>query len=388
MKVSYPVLKPTLIVSVLLVWTAAISAQESHVQVRYEKSIDRTMVDSDVLYVVNQPTQFMQIQLRGRYPGKGKASQLPDRLSLEFYSFAPTALYQPDSKHRLLVKVDDKVRDFGLLSYSKVDGQNKEAKAKSNPKPPKTNLELSVTLPDAAVVASTHKNDELTLELLSLSELSLADLKLFANANDLAMKIGDTVFRFRPMQAAIVREFFASVSPPNADELLAKQPLTERMPADVPSDENQMPLPETLAWLKAHMEHNSATNDILTPKRFEPEKFVSCDISYRLTPLIRTSPVSATLVNPIVEYAINLADLNSEAVRVSDVGDYVMVSFTARDYQPKIKRFTRANDSGTTGRTLDDDLTESATIDFKTKAAALQFKTAFAHAINQCHAQH
>jgi hypothetical protein len=39
-------------------------AQESHVELRYEKSIDRTIVTSDVLYVINMPSQFMQIQLR------------------------------------------------------------------------------------------------------------------------------------------------------------------------------------------------------------------------------------------------------------------------------------------------------------------------------------
>jgi hypothetical protein len=112
--------------------------------------------------------------------------------------------------------------------------------------------------------------------------------------------------------------------------------------------------------------------------------FESCEIAYRVTPLIRTSQVSSALVFPIMEYQINLADLNPEAVRVSDLADYAMVNMTTRDYQPKIKLFTHANDSGTMGRTLEDALTETASINFKNRAAALQFRKALAHAIKLC----
>ena len=88
-----------------------------------------------------------------------------------------------------------------------------------------------------------------------------------------------------------------------------------------------------------------------------------------------------------MEYQLDLADLNPEATRVADLGEYAAVSMQTRDYQPKIKLFKHANDSGTMGRTLEDSLTESAGINFKNRAAALQFKTALTHAINLCHAQ-
>jgi hypothetical protein len=69
---------------------------------------------------------------------------------------------------------------------------------------------------------------------------------------------------------------------------------------------------------------------------------------------------------------------------VFDLADHAMVSMTTRDYQPKIKLFTHANDSGTMGRTLEDALTETASINFKNRAAALQFRKALAHAVNLC----
>lgn len=359
-------------------------AQETHVETRYEKSIDRTIVRSDLLYVVNSPAQFMQIQLGGRYPGKGRPSQLPDRLYAEISSFAPAALYQPDAKHRLLVKAGDKVLDFGLLDYSKIQG--KDSKQSDNPKAPKTNLAFSVTLPANAVIGTAHKKDELTVETMLIDELSLADLRMLADAADLTMKIGDTVFRFRPIHTEILREFARSITPDNVDSL-TKAPARGPLPPDVPTKGKQTPLTDTLKWLKAHIERNGATNDVVAARRVEPISFDTCQIGYRKVPLVRTSQISPALINAIMEYQLDLADLNPEAVRVSDLGDYAVVFLTTRDYQPKIKLFKRANEGGTAGRTLEDALTESAIINFKTKAAAVRFKTALTHAIGLCAAQ-
>ena len=380
-------MKPAVIIFIFsLAALTSARAQESYVQARYEKSIDRTIVHSDVFYVINTPSQFMQIQLVGRYPGQGKPVKMPDPIYVEFYSYAPEPLYQIDSKHRLLVKADTKVIDFGLLSYWNVEGKGKVAKERANAKPPKTNPDFSVSVPATAVITTTHKKEDLTVEFLSIAELSLADLKLLADAEDLVMKIGDTVFRFRPIHKTILHQFAQSISPEKIDSM-PKESHRETLPADVPSDERQTPLAKTLRWLKTQIERNGATNDILTPKRFEPLKFDTCNISYRAVPLIRTSQVSSSLVRAIMAYQFELADLNPQAVRVADLEDYATVSMTTRDYQPKIRMFKHANDGGTMGRTLEDALTESASINFKTKAVALQFKTAISRAINLCHAQ-
>jgi hypothetical protein len=376
-----------ILLMLLLLTLTTVRAQESHVQLRYEKSIDRTVVTSDLLYVVNMPSQFMQIQLVGRYPGKGKPSQMPDRIYIQFYSFAPDALYRLDSKHRLLVKVDSKVIDFGLLSYSNVDGKGKDPKERKNLDPLKSNVGFSINLPPAAVIATAHKKDDLTVELMTIEKLSLAELRSLAGASELAMKVGDTVFAFRPVHMAVLREFTESISPANFNSMSVSEPEREKMPPDVPSDEKQTPLAETLGWLKTHLERNGATNDIVMPRRFEPLNFNSCQIAYQVTPVFRNSPVSSSLVNAIMEYQVHLGDLNPEALRVSDLEDHAMVSMTVRDYQPKIKVFKHANDNGMMGRTLEEALTEKAVVILKNKAAALQFKNALSHAINLCRAQ-
>lgn len=46
---------------------AAVYRQESHVQQRCVKSTNLTLVNSDSLYVINMPAQFMQLELSARY---------------------------------------------------------------------------------------------------------------------------------------------------------------------------------------------------------------------------------------------------------------------------------------------------------------------------------
>lgn len=377
--------KAPILLILLLVAVSTGVAQASHVESRYEKSIDRTIVRSDLLYVINSPSQFMQIRFGCRYPGKGMPSQLPEQIYFDISSYSPNALYQLDAKHRLLVKADDKVIDFGLLTYWNIEGPAK--KEKSNPKPLKSNFTLSAALPPAAVITVNTKREELTAEFMSINELSLADLRLLARANEVTMKIGDTVFPLRPMHKTILREFADAITPAKIEAISPPPAERHEMPPDLPSAANQTQLVETLKWLKVHIERNGTTNDIVTPKRFETLAFDSCQIAYRTVPLIRTSKVSSALVNAIMEYQIDLADLNAEATRTTDIEDYATVTFVTRDYLPQIKLFKRANNAGTAGSTLEDALTEIAIINFKNKAAALQFREALVHAINLCKAQ-
>lgn len=364
--------------------------QDSHVQITYDKATDRTVVRSDFLYVINTPSQFMEIQLVGRYRGPGKPSQPPDKLYIEFSSFSADPIYQEDARHHLRVKADNQIIDFGLLSYARLDEKGKAEKSRTNPKPLRSNFDFGAALPSAAVISASKRSQPLTLELMSVTDLTPSNLKALADAAEVVMRLGQDVFRLTPMQQRILREFADSVSPKNTDPAAATAN-TRAEPVEVasgvPSEQNKASLAETLSWLKTHLEHDSGTNDIPVPRRIEPMRLKSCQISYRVVPLIRTSPVSATLVYVIFEYQIDLADLNPEAIRVSEGPGYASLTMITRDYQAKIKVYKHANDGGIMGRTLEDGLSESAVIKLKTKPAALEFKTALAHAINLCQAK-
>jgi hypothetical protein len=369
-----------------LAMSAVTRGQDSHVLTRYEKGIDRTVVHSDLLYVVNTPSQFIQIQMVGRYPKQGKPTEPPDRIYVEFFSFAAKPLYQMDVAHRLQVKADDQILDFGLLSYSNVADKIAE-KNKEKSKQIKSNLAVQAQLPATALISANRKSTGLTLELMSIQELSLADLTRMARANVVLMKIGDTIFRLTPIHMTILREFVAAISPANIDVASLSKPGQPAIPSDVPSDANKMPLDETLKWIKRHLEREGTTKNIIESQRLEPLSFNSCRVSYRLVPLFRTSSVSSRLVNAIMQYEMDLADLNPEAVSISDLDDYVSVFLNTRDYQEKIRVTKHANESGTTGRTLEDGMSESSIINLKNLEAASRLKLALVHAINLCHGQ-
>lgn len=377
-------MKTRLTISVLaLVFTMSTvaSAQESHVNVRYDKSSDTTTVTSDLLYVIDMPTQFMQIQFTGRYPKQGKPTELPYAVYLEFYSYAPKSLYNKDAAHRLRVKAGNEILDLGLLGYARADESTKD-----RDNPDRSAFKLRGELPSRALVAATKKSPGLTLELMSLRAISLRELATMARANELLMKIGDTVFQLTPMHVKILREFAAAVTPPNIDPASVKTIAPPPIPNDVPSDANNASLDETLKWIRAHIERGGTTNDILVPKQIQFMNLSGCRISYRKVPMLRNA--SENLVYTIMEYQMNLADLNPEVITFADYADYSTVYIHTHDAEPRIKIIKRANTMhGTPGRTLDEMLEAVTSINLKNNEAASHFRVAFVHAINLCHAQ-
>jgi hypothetical protein len=223
---------------------------------------------------------------------------------------------------------------------------------------------------------------------MSITNVGLADLTKVASAGRILMKIGATVFALTPVQASILRDFVAAVTPDKADAALAipgvKAP---EISADVPSDANKASLDATLKWLKNEFARSGTANEPVVPKRLEPAEFKGCQINYRRIPVFRNSPVSNTLVYAIMEYQLNLADLNPEALSIANQTEYSTVFLVTRNQEKKIKVFTRANDHGFVGRTLDEKHSSSAAFSLSNAKAAAEVKVALVHAINLCQAQ-
>jgi hypothetical protein len=362
-----------------LALTSAVRGQQSHVQVRYSKDADVTIVDSDLLYVINMPSQFMMMRFEGAYSKQGKPTQLPSRINVQFSSYSPKPLYQPDNSHRLQVKADNQVLDFGVLGYSKL-----EAKKDGDER---INSAVRAALPSVALVGANSKSDGLTLESMSVLNVNLADLTRLARAGSVIMKIGDTVFPLTATHVSILREFVEVITPANADSLVPVKVSDPVVPADVPSDANQASLDQTLKWIKKEIEREGSTNYIAVPAKLEPLDFNSCRIRYRVVPLRRETTTSSKLVYAIMEYRMELGDLNPERVTTAKLRDYATMVLSTRD-QSKIKVIKHANESGTMGRTLDEGDVGYVTISLKSIEAASRLKVAFVHAINLCHAQH
>jgi hypothetical protein len=358
-------------------------SQESHVQRRYVKSTNLTLVTSDSLYVINMPTQFMQLQLTGRYPNQGPPTQMPDKITLLFNSYTTAPLYQQDEAHRLVVKADAEVLDLGLMSYSALRENGKDNYMADQ----KSRLGISSPIPPDALVRTANKDKALTLESMSVSDVPLSQLTKLAQSSQVLMKIGDTVFALTATQMSILREFAASITPAGGvipTELKTSSP---KIPSDVPSDTNNASLDTTLKWLKKELPRNAAKEGIGVKGKIEVMDFNSCQLTYRFVPLFKTSPVSSSLVYTIIEYQFNLADINPETVRASDLKGFSMLSFDTRNQEPKIKITSRANDNGMAGRTLDEKSRAGAVLNLRDADSAAQIKEAFVHAIKLCRPQ-
>lgn len=114
------------------------------------------------------------------------------------------------------------------------------------------------------------------------------------------------------------------------------------------------------------------------------EDFNGCKLSYRVVPRFRNSPISPSLVYAVIEYRFDLADINPETVRASDVNDFSMLTFNTVNQEQKIKVISRANNNGMAGRTLDETWKAGATLYLRDASSAAQIKEAFVHAVGLC----
>jgi hypothetical protein len=315
------------------------------------------------------PAQFMQLQLTGRYPNQSPPGTGSGTLSLRFYSYAPTRLYYSDDAHRLAVKADDKVLDFGSLNYT--------ASAEG----------ASASLPADALVRKTDKGKKLFVEMMSLDGLPLSGLEELARARDVIMKIGSTVFPLTGTQLSILREFSASltsVAGPVKTVVPEANLNAPLVPSDVPSDANSASLDQTLKWIKNELSRNSNTKYAAgTPSRIEPADFSSCRIKYRIIPVIES--ISGTnLKHAIMEYQLNLSELNAESIRAAYFKEYSSVFVSTKNNESKIKVISREDDKGFAGRVLDEKAYSMTRINLSNADSAAQLKAALSHAIRLC----
>lgn len=371
-----------LIVSAVLVSTCSyhIRAQDSHVQSRYVKSTNTTVVTSDVLYVVNMPTQFVAIQLSSRYPGQGQPGSAPEHILIEFDSYSAAPRYQKDAARRLAVKADEEVIDFGELGYNVFRQSGKDTYSSENG----SLLGLhTTTMPPDALVRSTGGGNGLYLETMFASNVPLYRLAKLAKAQKVLMRIGDTVFALSPTHLAILREFVSANTPAGGAYAAEASSANAAVPPDVPSDANNASLDVTLNWLKKEISREGTTTWAGIPRQIEADDFSGCRIRYKIIPKLNRVPGASNLVYAIAEFQFSLADINPEAVRAADLKDFSSVFLQTHNNEPKIKITNRSNDGGIAGRTIDERM-DSGTIIYLRAGTASSVRAALLHAIWLC----
>lgn len=196
--------------------TAAISssAQGSGVRTEYMKDNKSTRVETNMLYLINTPEQFLELQLRSWF--KGSTISAPAReVAVEIYSFSKKPLFKKEADREIVAITDSGESKVGTLSVKsyKGDPNNKDEGGflvyglMGNP-----NVAMHIPVPSGALVKGGGNVNALTMEMMSLS-MKPDDFLKVAGSTKLELKIGNTLIPLNDRQVAIVRSFAEQITP-------------------------------------------------------------------------------------------------------------------------------------------------------------------------------
>lgn len=292
--------------------------QKPRVEEKYDRASDTTELAAHVLYLLNTPEQFVQLQMRGKH--RGRRQLLPAyALELEFYSFAAKKKFSDPRVTRGLVGVaDGRPIKFEWWAYDTAGGD----KARQ-------------FLPRAASVGGKP-----VLEYLSFA-VEAEQLAQLAAAREAELRLGPTRFPLDDTHKAIMREFVARITPP---EDAAPEPGggAEFVVAQLPQGLEGAPLDATIKWLLDKIHKHGTSYGLERSRIIRQVESSGCQISYRATSLWspNMSWSSALTVSPSagVDYRVNFGDLNAASVRAVVYKDTAYLHFATRGGEPKIER--------------------------------------------------
>lgn len=376
--------------SLMLALAPAPRAQEQKARVRteYMKSAKKTRVEANVLFVLNAPDQFLQLQLRAWHKGQQLDSPA-EQIELDFVSFGKSPRYAANEDRRLVAVFDDGRVELGQLERIVMNSEKGGANA----------------LPTfARLRAAVAADDKLTMELMSV-DIRPEQFVRLAGAARAEIQIGATRFALNDVHMGILREFASYVIPQGwtpqqvaggaAGAGVAPPPgVAEPTRAETPSDANNAPLEDTLKWLKKELSKNGTITRNGRTERLETVAFSSCEIRYRVAPIVVQAPPgpATDLLNapgyryvpPTLDYSLNLADLDPQGVRAGMIDDGAMISFLTRDGAPKITKKTTDNSEGRVTLHYEDQKLSGGFLNLRKTQIAPDIAVALTHAIRLC----
>ena len=200
------------IAAILLVLMLSVSAytQDPHVRSEYKKDAKATVVETDLLYVKNDPQQFIQLSLMGRYKGE-KLTKAADKINLSVWSVSKDALYRKSKDRELIVVTDGEEWSAGDLTHLVMKGETRNGKDAfySENRP---GLGMEVSVPATARVRTAGTVDGLTAEWL-LTDMKMERFLKIAAAKTVEFRLGKTSFGFSENQMDTIRDFARRLNP-------------------------------------------------------------------------------------------------------------------------------------------------------------------------------
>jgi hypothetical protein len=409
------------VILVLLSFGSA-AAQNEPLVIRNQKLLDAdiTYVDTYRLNVIDQPTQFLQIQFSGAYALKAGQSNPPFQLSISLSSFSMERLYLQHSHSMLVAYADGQTILSGLALYDLWYGQQTMNSNKEVSQPPTSGIRAN-DLPPGTNLAKTHDVKDIVRELLVVESVPVEGLRRLAQAKNVVIQLGSTRFVLNDLPMDRLRAFVDRITPPG----YKPEPVESAAAGnDTPSEASNTPLKETMDWLKARLSKVAQLQGDRI--EFDARGLAKCQFKYatggsssgssmlsgsptnanvRTIPSSSNNPGSVGMPNSRVMdptpstsrlsrstvttqkrlFSVGFADLDPEAIRILATPFEMMLKFATNDTELKIMEESQVDRSPS--HWVDKYLYHARTLELRTdQKTAAELREAFVHAIKLCQA--
>lgn len=289
--------------------------QKPRVQKQYDKAENSTEVTANVLYLLNTPEHFIQLQVRGRHWGSQPI--LPaGGVYFEFYSFAAEKKYRAAGDRQLSGVADGRPLKFWRWDYGTAEGG-----------------EALRYLPRAARVSG-----KLVMEFLNFY-VEPEQVSQLAAARDAELLLGPTRLPLDDTHKSIMREFVSHVTPAEGG---APEAGMEIVDSQLPPELEGATADATVKWVLNKIHKHGTHHEAERSRTLHPVESSGCRISYRQRTLVGRdlSRMTGPSVAPSggTEYRLNLGDLSADSVRAVASKETAYLIFATRGGEPKIER--------------------------------------------------
>lgn len=196
--------------SLLMLMAAHLAnAQAPGVHSEYMKDNKTTRVETNLLYLLNTPDQFVELILRSWYKGE-TLSKAPTRVALEIFSLSKKPLYEGNKA--LTLVADGEELPIGSVSNLVLTGETKNGAdtfygVRGNP-----NVGMQVPVPQSAEIKLKGNGvSGLSLEWMEIDIKPEQFFKL-AKSKTMALRLGKSSFTFTEAQMNIIRNFATAIT--------------------------------------------------------------------------------------------------------------------------------------------------------------------------------
>lgn len=184
--------------------------QDAHVHTQYVNNSNKTTVQTDWLYLLNTPQQFLELILNIQYTGQ-RLKNPPEKIDLLIWSFSKEVIYKENKYQKLQITTDGEQWSIDAKTYLAFKGETKdgldifwEEKRPLIGEPGR--------LPAIAQVKGEQGVNGLFMEQFYY-QLKPDQLLKISTAKTVEAQLGGTKLSFSMNQMNIIRSFLSQVQP-------------------------------------------------------------------------------------------------------------------------------------------------------------------------------